>query len=250
MARTIADLKVLFQAMAGPDDGDPSSAPVPLRAVDLRELKQTRIGWFEDDGRTPVTTETRNAVRSAVKHFENAGFSVAPFRPDGLETARQHWWKFFGIAGGMLLGPMLDGREADISPMLKEFNGWVAQEPRHTGDTLLATWMGRDEVRAGVLADMQRFPILLCPVAAIPAFRHREREWLVEGKTVKYLDAWSYTEWFNLLGFPAAVVPMGKSLEGLPIGVQVVGRPWEEELVLAIAGTLEEQRGRFYLPVL
>jgi Asp-tRNA(Asn)/Glu-tRNA(Gln) amidotransferase A subunit family amidase len=167
-----------------------------------------------------------------------------------LETARQHWWKFFGIAGGMLLGPMLDGREADISPMLKEFNGWVAQEPRHTGDTLLATWMGRDEVRAGVLADMQRFPILLCPVAAIPAFRHREREWLVEGKTVKYLDAWSYTEWFNLLGFPAAVVPMGKSLEGLPIGVQVVGRPWEEELVLAIAGTLEEQRGRFYLPVL
>ena len=250
MARTIADLKVLFQAMAGPDDGDPSSAPVPLRAVDLRELKQTRIGWFEDDGRTPVTTETRNAVRSAVKHFENAGFSVAPFRPDGLETARQHWWKFFGIAGGMLLGPMLDGREADISPMLKEFNGWVAQEPRHTGDTLLATWMGRDEVRAGVLADMQRFPILLCPVAAIPAFRHREREWLVEGKTVKYLDAWSYTEWFNLLGFPAAVVPMGKSLEGLPIGVQVVGRPWEEELVLAIAGTLEEQRGRFDLPVL
>jgi amidase len=97
---------------------------------------------------------------------------------------------------------------------------------------------------------MQRFPILLCPVAAIPAFRHREREWVVEGKTVKYLDAWSYTEWFNLLGFPAAVVPMGMSPEGLPIGVQIVGRPWEEELVLAVAGALEEQRGRFDLPVL
>ena len=250
MARTIADLKLLFEAMAGPDDGDPSSAPVPLRAVEPLHLKQMQIGWFEDDGRTPVTPETRNAVRSAVKHFESAGFSIAPFRPNGLEPARQHWWKFFGIAGGMLLGPMLDGHEADISPMLKEFNGWVAQEPRHTGDTLLATWMGRDEVRAGVLAEMQRFPILLCPVAAIPAFRHREREWVVEGKTVKYLDAWSYTEWFNLLGFPAAVVPMGMSPEGLPIGVQIVGRPWEEELVLAVAGALEEQRGRFDLPVL
>jgi len=250
MARTIADLKLLFEAMAGPDDGDPSSAPVPLRAVEPRQWMPTQIGWFEDDGRTPVTLETRTAVRSAAKHFENAGFSIAPFRPEGLETARQHWWKFFGIAGGMLLDPMLVGHEADISPILKEFNVWVAQESRHTGDTLLATWTGRDEVRAGVLAEMQRFPILLCPVAAIPAFRHREREWLVEGETVKYLDAWSYTEWFNLLGFPAAVVPMGMSPEGLPIGVQIVGRPWEEELVLAVAGALEEQRGRFELPVL
>ena len=248
MARTIVDVQLLFEAMAGPDDGDPSSAPVPVRRVDPHQLKQTRIAWFEDDGRTPVTAETRAAVQAAVKHFEHAGFFVAPFRPEGLETARQLWWRFFGIAGGMLLGPILEGHEADISPILSEFNEWVAQEPRHTGDTLLATWMGRDEVRAGILAQMQVFPILLCPVAAIPAFHHREREWIVEGKMVKYLDAWSYTEWFNLLGFPAAVVPMGKSKEGLPIGVQIVGRPWEEELVLAVAGALEEQRERFASP--
>ncbi len=47
---------------------------------------------------------------------------------------------------------------------------------------------------------------------------------------MQYLDAWSYTEWFNLLGTPAAVVPVGKSPEGLPIGVQIVARPWEEEI--------------------
>ncbi len=52
---------------------------------------------------------------------------------------------------------------------------------------------------------------------------------------MKYLDAWCYCEWFNLLGFPAAVIPMDISSEGLPIGVQIVGRPWEEEMVLAIA---------------
>jgi Asp-tRNA(Asn)/Glu-tRNA(Gln) amidotransferase A subunit family amidase len=243
MARTIRDVQLLFEAMAGPDDGDPSSAPVPLRSIDPSHLKQTHIGWFENDGRTPVTPETRNAVRTAIEHFSRAGFVVAPFRPDRLETARQLWWKFFGIAGGMLLGPMIEGHESDISPILREFNAWVGEGPEHTGDTLLATWMGRDEVRAGILAQMHVFPILVCPVAAIPAFRHGEREWMVEGKTVKYLDAWSYTEWFNLLGFPAAVVPMGRSPEGLPIGVQIVGRPWEEELVLAVAAALEEQRG-------
>ena len=97
-----------------------------------------------------------------------------------------------------------------------------------------------------VLAQMRDCPVLLCPVASIPAFRHGERRWNVEGKTVEYLDAWSYTEWFNLLGFPAAVVPVGKSPEGLPIGVQIVGRPWDEEIVLAVAATLEEQRAEWF----
>jgi amidase len=60
---------------------------------------------------------------------------------------------------------------------------------------------------------------------------------------VKYLDAWSYCEWFNVLGFPAVVVPMGLSDEGLPIGIQIAVRPWEEELVLAVAAALEKERG-------
>ena len=60
---------------------------------------------------------------------------------------------------------------------------------------------------------------------------------------MNYLDAWSYTEWFNLLGNPAAVVPVGHSPEGLPIGVQIVGRPWEEEQVLAVAAALEKECG-------
>lgn len=67
---------------------------------------------------------------------------------------------------------------------------------------------------------------------------------------MKYLDAWSYTEWFNLLGTPAAVVPVAKSSEGLPIGVQLVGRPWEEELVLAVAGELEREIVGFTPPPL
>jgi Asp-tRNA(Asn)/Glu-tRNA(Gln) amidotransferase A subunit family amidase len=95
---------------------------------------------------------------------------------------------------------------------------------------------------------MQHYPILLCPAAAIPAFRHGERSWQVEGKTVHYLDAWSYTEFFNLLGNPAAVVPVGCSDGGLPIGVQIIGRPWEEEQVLSLASALETLCGAWTIP--
>ena len=248
MARTVADLKVLFEVMQGPDDGDPSAAPVPVHWPAAGDLKKLRVGYFEDDGRTPVTAETRAAVRTAAQALERAGFQVEPFRPEGLEVSRQLWWKLFGVAGGMLLGPMTRGHEAELSPILREFYAWVAAEKLHTAQTLLDTWIERDVVRMQVFAQMREFPVLLCPAAAVPAFRHGERSWTIEGETVKYLDAWSYTEWFNLLGMPAAVVPVGKSAQGLPIGVQIVGLPWQEEVVLDVAAELEAERGEWQGP--
>jgi Asp-tRNA(Asn)/Glu-tRNA(Gln) amidotransferase A subunit family amidase len=257
MARTIEDLQTLFEVMAGHDDGDPNAAPVQVSS-DARELDEAtigalKVGFFEDDGRTPVTQETRLAVQRAAALLSRSGFQVEPFRPDGLEEARQRWWEFFGTAGGMILATMIfestpRGREPELSPILREFLAWTKAEPAHTGESLLATWLGRDAVREKILLQMRKYPLLLCPTAAIPAFRHGEREWRVEGKIVKYLDAWSYCEWFNLLGFPAVVVPMGFSDEGLPIGIQIVGRPWQEELVLAVAAKLEQERGPWQSP--
>ncbi len=272
MARTVEDLKLLFEIMQGPDIGDVSAAPVSVRWPDfsvmrvapdalvrgradegVRPYKNCRIGYFEDDGRTPVTPETRAAIRQAAEALRSAGFEVQPFRPGGLEKGRQLWWKFFGVAGGMLLAPMISGsvtsgHEAELSPILKEFNTWVAAETPLTAQSLLETWIERDLLRMEIFAQMEEFPVLLCPVASVPAFRHGERSWQVEGKTVRYLDAWSYCEWFNLLGIPAAVVPVGRTPEGLPIGVQIVARPWEEELVLSVAEELERGSSRSPMP--
>ncbi len=243
MARTVADVLLMFQVTAGPDPADIASAPVPLRPVSDSDARKLRIGFFEDDGRTPVTPETRAAVRAAAETLKRQGYEVVPFRPEGLEKARQLWWTLFGVAGGMLLEPMLAGHEAELSPILTEFRGRVAAEPPLTGGQLLTAWLESDQVRAQILSQMERFPILLCPVCAVPAFRHREREWPVDGKTVRYLDAMSYSAWFNLLGFPGAAVPVGQSPEGLPIGVQIVGRAWEEESVLAVAAAVEREHG-------
>jgi Asp-tRNA(Asn)/Glu-tRNA(Gln) amidotransferase A subunit family amidase len=270
MARTIEDVRTLFEVMAGWDDGDlrdgdPCSAPVEVREIHETAVRAVSIGFFEDDGRTPVTKETRSAVNRAASLLSSCGFRVELFRPTGLEEARQLWWEFFGTAGGMILEPMiresmiresmLRGHEAELSPILLEFFAWTkAALPRlsasQPGEWLLSAWLGRDAVREKILLQMRKYPVLICPTAAIPAFRHGEREWQVEGKTVKYLDAWSYCEWFNLLGFPAAVVPMGYSDEGLPIGVQIVGRPWEEEMVLAVAAKLEMECGPWKAPPL
>jgi len=250
MARTVADLKLMFEVMQGPDHGDPYAAPVPVHWPEASDLRNLRIGYFEDDGRTPVTPETRSAVRTAAEALRQAGFKVEPFCPQGLEQARQLWWQWFGVVGGMLLGPMTKGREADLSPVLQQFSAWVAAEKPLTAEGLLETWILRDALRMQIFEQMRDYPILLCPVAALPAFRHGERSWQIEGKTVKYLDAWSYTAWFNLLGMPAAVVPVSQSQEGLPVGVQIVGRPWQEEMVLEVAAAIEQARGPWRKPPL
>jgi Asp-tRNA(Asn)/Glu-tRNA(Gln) amidotransferase A subunit family amidase len=248
MARSIADLKMLFEITQGPDDGDTYAAPIALRWPSIRETKHLRVGYFEDDDRTPVAPEIRQAVRTAAEALRRAGFEVEPFRPSGLEEARVLWKKFFVKMGGMMIGPMFDGLERDRNPMLKEFIAWSAAEPSLSGPAVMDAWIRRDAVRAEFLEQMRRYPILLCPPAAIPAFRHRERRWVVEGKPVEYLDAWSYAEFFNVLGNPAAVVPVSQMPDGLPIGVQVVGRPWEEEQVLSVAAALEGECAGFKIP--
>jgi Asp-tRNA(Asn)/Glu-tRNA(Gln) amidotransferase A subunit family amidase len=248
MARTVADLKLLFEVMQGPDDSDSCAAPVPLVWPSDHEVKHLRVGYFEDDGRSPVTPETRLAVRTAAEALSRAGFRVEPFRPEGLEEARELWKKFFVKVAGMLIGPMFHGREHDQSPTLRQFLEWSAAEPQLTGDSLLDAWIRRDALHASFLRQMREYPILLCPAAAIPAFRHGERSWQIEGKTVNYLDAWSYTEWFNLLGNPAAVVPVSHTSEGLPIGVQIVGRPWQEEQVLSVAAVVEKECDAWRIP--
>src|ERR1035438_3494700 len=248
MARTVADLNLLFEVLQGPDDGDSLAAPVPLRPPAAEDVQKLRLGYFEDDGRPPVTADTRAAVRSAAEALRRAGFQVEGFRPEGLDLARNLWWKLFGVAGGMLLADFTKGRESELSPILQQFISWVSAEPPHTGQTLLDAWVQRDTVRARILAQMSEHPILLCPVAAIPAFRHGERSWIIDGKMVEYLDPGRDPEWFNLLGMPAAAVPVGQSAEGLPIGVQIVARPWEDESTLAVAAVLTAQFGEWRPP--
>ena len=243
MARTVRDLRLLFDTLSGQDEIDPTSPPVSLRHESLDDLKRVPIAFFEDDGLIPVTPETRQAVQDAVRSLEKQGFTVRSFRPKGLEEARRLWWKFFVRGGAMLLDSVVKGMHSEVSPTFLDFLSIAHREPPLSGDELLSAWMECNHVRRMLLAEMAKFPILLCPVCSIPAFRHGERAWEIDGRRVEYLDAMRYTQWFNLLGAPGAAVPVGRSKEGLPIGVQVVGRPFEDERVLGIAAAVEADFG-------
>jgi amidase len=235
MARSVEDLKLMFRVMAGPDLGDTFAAPAPVRNLSQPELRKVRIGFMEQHADCPATSETKLAIRAAVSALQLQGFEVEPFTPTVLTEAREHWWTLFVRLAGELILPIFEGREEETSSIMQ----YARFEPPPTKQDLLDAWFGRDQLRIRLFQEMERFPVLITPVCAIPAPKHGERKWEIDGCEVDYMQAMMYTQWFNLLGIPAVVVPVGTSPEGLPIGVQIVGLPYAEELILEIASCIE-----------
>ena len=247
MARTIADVRTLFEVMAGPDAGDALSAPVPVRRIADVELRGMKIGVLESSGLGTATAETVAAVERAAKSLSEQGFELEPKKISGLDRAIELWWYFFGPAIANIIRDGALGREELLSPMLKEFVALATADTEMNYDEFLHACGERDQLRAGILRQMESVPILISPVSAGPAFKHGEGNWR-SGEKECYRDTMRHSQWLNLAGFPGAAVPVGMATEGMPIGVQVIGRPYEDELVLAVAEAIESGRGAWQAP--
>jgi Asp-tRNA(Asn)/Glu-tRNA(Gln) amidotransferase A subunit family amidase len=247
MARTVADLRALFEVMAGPDAEDGLYAPVPVRAVKEKEFRGLRVGILESDSLGTATPETAAAVERAAKILSEQGIAVEKKRLSRLDRAIELWWYFFGPVIADLIRKGAAKQEELMSPMLREYVALATAEVTLTYDGFLHACGERDRLRAEILRQMEDVTILLSPVSAGPAFRHGEGNWR-SGEKENYRDTMRYSQWLNLAGFPGVALPVGMSSEGLPIGVQVIGRPYEEEMILAVAEAIERGRGPWHAP--
>ena len=246
MARTVADLEALYGVAAGWDTVDPCATPLAADAT-LPDRDGWRVGWFDMHPASPVSAETAAAVRRAVTALEAQGLAVDAYRPPVLDRVAPLWRTFFCEVGELLLRATL-GAAARQLPILQAHVDETSGRPPLDAAGLAQAWIDRDLARAELLDAMETYRVLVCPVSAVPAFGHDERRWRVDGGEVGYLDAMLYSQWFNVLGNPAAVVPVGRSADGLPIGVQIIGRPFEELQVLQIAAAIERGCGGYTPP--
>jgi Asp-tRNA(Asn)/Glu-tRNA(Gln) amidotransferase A subunit family amidase len=245
MARTVGDLKLLFQVLAGHDPQDPFSAPVPLRS---KVSMDGCIGVMEQFLDYPVEDLMREAVQKAARLLASSGFEVDNYRPAGLEKACETWWFFFAELPSPFTRELLSGRESDAHWTGTELLQMTDPDEVISGRTVVERLGLRDRMRGVLLRQMERFPVLLLPACAIPAFRHGQRHWEIRGDTVGLIDAMAPATPWNLLGMPGLVIPMDLTPEGLPIGVQLIAKPYEEELLLHIGQLLEQARGPFASP--
>lgn len=252
LARSVDDLGVLLGILAGPDGIDPSTVPVPLDspagslAGSLTEsLAGISCAWFEDEGTHPVRDDLVAAVRNAAEALKGLGIPTKHDRPPGLERAAAAFVALRSAEGMPEVVELAAGREDELGSSLRQ--SLLGAEPSTVADYRRAA-AERDAIRAQVLGFMEEHNILLLPVASLPASDPRIGSFNVSGKDMPWTELGSCCRAISILGFPVAVVPCGLSSEGLPIGVQVVGRPYRDRQVLAVAAALEREFGRFSPP--
>ena len=231
MARRVGDLRTLLSVLSDTGFARP-------------ELRGLRVAWYTDDGVAPVTDETARAVKTAAKALNDAGLITEERRPPSVDRGSEIFSRLFSRASVVVLRKLYAGREREAGLVVGGILAHADDIPPPTLDEYIATWMERDRLREELVEWMQMTPLLVAPVGATPAYAHGTFNVTVRGHTMSAVKAFSYAQTFNTFDLPAVTVPVGRSNEGLPIGVQIVGRPFAEEMVLAAAELVEEGLSR------
>ena len=240
MARFVDDLTIILNVISGPDWRDPFIVPAPLGDPKSVSIRGLRVAVYSDNGIKTPTPETIAAVNAAAKALSDAGAIVTEDVPRVIAENPN-------IANELSAS---DGR------------AWTLRLIERAGTTEIHPWLQRrideakevsvgeftailervDAFRSDMLGFMESYDVIVSPVCAFPAVLHGM---LMDDE---HREGMSYAGTYNITGWPGAVVRGGTSPEGLPIGVQVVSRPWREDVALAVAKRLEVELGGWQRP--
>jgi amidase len=256
LARSVDDLELVTKLIAGPDDAEWDVPPVPWLDPQERSLKEIRFAWSSDFGGVPVTQDTKNALSHLATELARTGCKVEERNPERFDF-EQAWetWGEIAIAERAATGPERAAERAaalhaSLGERIAVARGSVSGARASIGD-----YMGALTRRDRLITCLEKFfddwDAFLCPVSVSPAIPHVPfgTPIDVDGAAVPYfLAGTSYTSPFNLTGNPVVVLPLARSRDGLPIGVQLVGRRWSEPALLAAAKKIALITGPFVPP--
>lgn len=240
IARRVDDLALLLPIVAGPDGEDPHIAPVALRDPAEVTIDGLCVAWFADNGIETPTPETMATVAAAADALRDAGARVELRMPPDQGRAAELWERLIEADGHAWLWRLIASAGTEGVGSYAGKAAWVAETSPLAGDELTALVEAVDDVRASMLRWMGDVDLIVSPVLPRPALPHGV------GFTSAFVD--TYSEVHNLTGWPSGVVRGGTSPEGLPIGVQLVGGPWREDVVLAAAKVVEDALGGWRAP--
>jgi amidase len=232
MARTVDDLALLYSIIAGPDGRDTEVQPVPVDKIPQLELKHLRVAFAPSFPGLRVAAEIRGAVEELAKQLrplcaavEEAALPQVDFNQE-LPRA--------GALIGMITGA--------FQPEEQEQPATLAQylEALDRRDQSILAWE----------QFFEKWDVLLSPPSMVTAFPHCEpgSPLRVDDQEVIYWAVSAHGTLFNYTGHPAVVLPYKQGRDGLPLGIQLVGKRWDESRLLAMAKALSEVTGPFQRP--
>ncbi len=241
MTRTVADAALMLDVIALPDEADRSSipkAPAPFFQAIQTLPRQLRIGWTRDLGYAAVDPQVAHAVEQAVFAFQDVGWQVEEAHPD-FDDPTEIFNTTIRAENYMLAGDLLSKHADLLDPGMRSFT----QTGRGiTALDYLRTHQERAKLSQQLAIFFDTYDLLVSPTLAVPPFVIDTRPQEIGGQPAKPMGWNAFTYPFNLTGNPAASIPCGWTADGLPIGLQIVGRRFADALVLQASAAFERAR--------
>lgn len=256
LARSVDDLSLILRVIAGPDDAEWDVPPVPITEAPERALASVRFAWSTDFAGVPVTNDTKNAIARLTNELVGLGCKVEQRMPSDfdLNLAWETWGEILIAERSATAPERVAERIAALIATLGE-DAPVARGSAKGSRASIGDYMASLTRRDALITALEKFfddwDAFLCPVTVGPAIPHVPFGTPIDvddAKVPYFLAGTAYTCVFNLTGHPAVVLPLARSKEGLPIGVQLVGRRWSEATLLALARRLSLLTGPFRSP--
>jgi len=235
IARSVEDLKLLFRVMVG--------KPESVAGSETNE-ELGRFAWFIDDGVAPVTRDIGSAVEQTAEILRDAGFEIRQEKPPAFSEGQRLWIELFAGAAAEQIRQVYQGREHEAGQPASSFLRPAEQTSREkrieAAEALAKAVLQREHYREELLQWMRTTPLIISPVSATAAFEHGATRVTVRGESISIFRSCSYSQTVNVFGLPAVAIPVTRNAEGLPVGVQIIGRPSHESQVLAAAAIVEQ----------
>jgi Asp-tRNA(Asn)/Glu-tRNA(Gln) amidotransferase A subunit family amidase len=252
LARTVADAAAALEVMAGPHPGDPFCHPerdLDLRGAVERPIDDLRVAWSPDLGVFPVAESVREIVADAIRALADAGAIVERADPDfehSREELREAWAVGFEVSIGETRANIRESTDLDLLDQREDLTPLVTALIDRANEYSAIEYKRADVIRTTAFDAVQalfgEYDLLVSPtLAVLPFGRDSLGPDRVAGESVHPVFGWCLTWLFNMTGHPAASVPAG-FVDGLPIGMQVIGPRFRDDVVLAAGAAVERER--------